>query len=310
MIVRAASADALVHVPRGDGELEPGASSAFSLSTSASARSATFGPAGAAPRRPHTARSVRGPARRSGRRGQPRRAEERRAEREVADGERGRRRTAARRAADSPSSFASRTSADDRAEETEQRARGSHPRRPSSGEPEPRVERRQHEHERVGLEHGEPDRDDPSQPRARRRSRRAARRRSGRPAERGAVVRRAIPARTRPRERGAPRTGVVRRTTSRAAAGAARRSGGSPQRAEPDEQPAERPDAETRALRTQAGLNGSLAPPPADDQVDDSESERHDGEDEGETYGPPARGPVGEEEAVGRAERSADAGVE
>ena len=49
---------------------------------------------------------------------------------------------------------------DDRPEQARREDDGSHGGAAVEWEPEPRVERRQHEHERVGLKHGEPDRDD------------------------------------------------------------------------------------------------------------------------------------------------------
>ena len=50
--------------------------------------------------------------------------------------------------------------------------------------------------------------------------------------------------------------------------------------------------------------------PASHDEVDDAERERHHGEDEREPGRPPARGAVGEEQAVGCPKRAADASIE
>ena len=80
--------------------------------------------------------------------------------------------------------------------------------------------------------------------------------------------------------------------------------------ADPHEDAAECPHAEPRALRAQGGPERKRTPPPANDQIDDSERERDDAQYQRQTCGPTTRSTIGEEEAVGRAKRSPDARVE
>ena len=156
MIVRAAVADALVHVPRGDGEIasgQPGALPRARLAKTGEGapNAAQRGGSRAAGIRRVATERERGDL---GRRRGPGEPEERGAEREVADGEepddveRGVRHREAQLPAqqDEPDHGPG--------EPDEERIT-----RAVSGlerQPEPRIQRRQHEHEGVGLEDGEP----------------------------------------------------------------------------------------------------------------------------------------------------------
>ena len=80
--------------------------------------------------------------------------------------------------------------------------------------------------------------------------------------------------------------------------------------AEPDEGSGEEREAETRPQRAHGRSERKSPPPNADEKVDETERERDDPEDEDEANAPAARGPVGEEDAVGSAIRAARARVE
>ena len=153
---------------------------------------------------------------------------------------------------DSPSSRPSRTSPTTGPRKPAARARSAHSEARLEREPEPRIERRQHEHECVGLEHCQPDRDDPEH--------RQGGDESGEPFVGGRrrarqqvpCARRAIRARRRRPGRGAPKTGGLSRNDEYGGSGSGAPVGRIPaSSAEPDEHAAEHPDAETRALRAQ-----------------------------------------------------------
>ena len=198
----------------------------------------------------------------------------------------------------------------DRSEEPNGEHRSAHGGACVERKPEPCVERRQHEDERVGLEHGKTDGDD---------------------SERGQCDDEAreplvgcdrpglheVPTGDEPAEnerrqqnedtedRGVVEERRVRRQRER-------RAGREDADDGPDrhQQAAECPHTEPRALRTEGWLERKRTPTTANDQVDEAERERDDTQNQRQARGPATRSAAGEEEAVGCAKRSPDARVE
>ena len=177
-------------------------------------------------------------------------------------------------------------------------------------EPEPRVQRRKHEHEGVRLEERKADGHEPEQRQRDDESRQAlvaSGHRDGheRPADDQPRERECADENEHAEERRRLEELRVRRQRQGLARGEDPR-----ERTDPDEERPEGPDPETRPLRPDRRREREATTPATHDEVDDAEREGDDRQDEREPRGPAARRAIGEEQAVGSPKRSADAPVE